>query len=215
VLRRFAAAAQAALDAGLGVNAGHDLNRDNLTDFLRAVPGVQEVSIGHALISDALELGYDRHHQSDYLRCIDEAFAALPRVAMIYGIGTDICDIRRMRATLERHGDRFAEKVLGDAELQRSMEGPQRAMARARPLPGHPLFGQGGFQQGHRHGHAHAHDLARCARSNLPSGASPLHRLHGGLKTGLMPRGLRAHVTVTDETDYAASFVVVETAPPA
>jgi len=58
VLRGFTEAAQAALDAGLGVNAGHDLNRDNLAPFLRAVPGVQEVSIGHALISDALELGY-------------------------------------------------------------------------------------------------------------------------------------------------------------
>lgn len=57
-LRRFADAAQAAHAAGLGVNAGHDLNRDNLPDFLRAVPGVQEVSIGHALVADALELGY-------------------------------------------------------------------------------------------------------------------------------------------------------------
>jgi pyridoxine 5-phosphate synthase len=57
-LRRFAAAAQAAHAAGLGVNAGHDLNRDNLPDFLAAVPGVLEVSIGHALVADALELGY-------------------------------------------------------------------------------------------------------------------------------------------------------------
>lgn len=73
-LQRYAAAAQAALDAGLGVNAGHDLNRDNLTAFLRAVPGVAEVSIGHALISDALELGYAAT-VSDYLRCIDAAFA--------------------------------------------------------------------------------------------------------------------------------------------
>ena len=75
VLEQFAAAARAALDAGLGVNAGHDLNRDNLTDFLRAVPGVEEVSIGHALISDALELGYDATVRA-YLQCIDEAFAA-------------------------------------------------------------------------------------------------------------------------------------------
>jgi len=72
VLAQFAAAAQAALDAGLQVNAGHDLNRDNLTDFLRAVPGVAEVSIGHALISDALELGYTATVK-DYLRCIDAA----------------------------------------------------------------------------------------------------------------------------------------------
>ena len=56
-LARYAAAAQAAQAAGLGVNAGHDLNRANLADFLRAVPGVLEVSIGHALIGDAIELG--------------------------------------------------------------------------------------------------------------------------------------------------------------
>ena len=56
-LERFAAAARAAHAAGLGVNAGHDLNRDNLGAFLRAVPGVLEVSIGHALVADALELG--------------------------------------------------------------------------------------------------------------------------------------------------------------
>jgi len=71
-IQRYAAAAQAALDAGLGVNAGHDLNRDNLTDFLRAVPGVAEVSIGHALIADALELGYAATVH-DYLRCIEAA----------------------------------------------------------------------------------------------------------------------------------------------
>lgn len=56
--RRFAAAARAAQEAGLGVNAGHDLNQRNLADFLRAVPEVEEVSIGHALVSDALETGY-------------------------------------------------------------------------------------------------------------------------------------------------------------
>jgi pyridoxine 5-phosphate synthase len=71
-LSRYAAAAQAALDAGLGVNAGHDLNRDNLTEFLRRVPGVAEVSIGHALIADALELGYEATVK-DYLRCIAQA----------------------------------------------------------------------------------------------------------------------------------------------
>lgn len=57
VLARYAAAAQAAQQAGLGINAGHDLNQDNLPRFLAAVPGVLEVSIGHALIADALELG--------------------------------------------------------------------------------------------------------------------------------------------------------------
>ena len=72
-LQRFALAAQAALDAGLQVNAGHDLNQDNLTGFLRTVPGVSEVSIGHAFMADALEAGYDTTVKN-YLRCISEAF---------------------------------------------------------------------------------------------------------------------------------------------
>ncbi|WP_174525250.1 pyridoxine 5'-phosphate synthase [Hydrogenophaga flava] len=72
-LERYRSAAQAALDAGLGVNAGHDLNRENLTVFLSTVPGVAEVSIGHALIADALELGYAAT-VTDYNRCIADAF---------------------------------------------------------------------------------------------------------------------------------------------
>jgi pyridoxine 5-phosphate synthase len=74
VLAGFTATAQAALREGLGLNAGHDLNRDNLADFLVAVPGVQEVSIGHALIADALELGLSETVR-DYLRCIQRAAA--------------------------------------------------------------------------------------------------------------------------------------------
>ncbi len=72
-LERYRAAAQAALDVGLGVNAGHDLNRDNLGAFVRGVPGVLEVSIGHALIADALELGYAATVQA-YQACIDIGF---------------------------------------------------------------------------------------------------------------------------------------------
>ena len=74
VLARFTRAGQAAAAAGLGINAGHDLNRDNLTEFVREVPGVLEVSIGHALIADALELGYAATVRG-YLACIDRAFA--------------------------------------------------------------------------------------------------------------------------------------------
>ena len=74
VLAAYTATAQAAARQGLGINAGHDLNRDNLTDFLRAVPGVQEVSIGHALIADALELGYTATVRG-YLDCIARAAA--------------------------------------------------------------------------------------------------------------------------------------------
>ena len=74
VLDRFAAAAAAAQEAGLGVNAGHDLNRFNLGDFLTAVPGVLEVSIGHALVADALELGMTATIHA-YLRAMQVATA--------------------------------------------------------------------------------------------------------------------------------------------
>jgi pyridoxine 5-phosphate synthase len=57
ILQQYADAARAAGDAGLGVNAGHDLNLNNLGKFLAEVPCVLEVSIGHALIADALEMG--------------------------------------------------------------------------------------------------------------------------------------------------------------
>jgi len=68
-LDRFANAALAATAAGLGINAGHDLNLDNLAPFIRAVPGVREVSIGHALIGDALERGYSSAVQA-YMACL-------------------------------------------------------------------------------------------------------------------------------------------------
>jgi pyridoxine 5-phosphate synthase len=74
VLGQFTRAADAAQLVGLGVNAGHDLNRDNLTEFLRAVPQVREVSIGHSLIADALELGYTATVAA-YLYCIAAARA--------------------------------------------------------------------------------------------------------------------------------------------
>jgi pyridoxine 5-phosphate synthase len=59
VISPFIKAANAAKDAGLGLNAGHDLNLENLNYFVRNIPGLLEVSIGHALICDALYLGLE------------------------------------------------------------------------------------------------------------------------------------------------------------
>jgi pyridoxine 5-phosphate synthase len=75
VVSRYVATAQAALRCGLQINAGHDLNQANLADFLRGVPGVLEVSIGHALVADALEFGMGATVR-DYLRCIHLAQSA-------------------------------------------------------------------------------------------------------------------------------------------
>ena len=74
VLARYTATAQAALREGLELNAGHDLNQKNLTEFLQAVPGVLEVSIGHALVADALEFGMQETVRR-YIRCIHRAYS--------------------------------------------------------------------------------------------------------------------------------------------
>lgn len=66
----FVRAAEVAHEAGLGVNAGHDLNLDNLKYFAGKVPHLLEVSIGHALISDALYFGLQNTVQL-YLRCLE------------------------------------------------------------------------------------------------------------------------------------------------
>lgn len=65
----FVEAAKAAAEAGLGLNAGHDLSLENLAYFHRMIPGLDEVSIGHALICDALYLGI-RKTISEYLKCL-------------------------------------------------------------------------------------------------------------------------------------------------
>lgn len=69
VLEKFALAARRAHEVGLGVNAGHDLNLENLGRFC-SIPNIAEVSIGHALISDALELGLFNAVQA-YLKVLD------------------------------------------------------------------------------------------------------------------------------------------------
>ena len=63
-VRDYLLAASAARDAGLGVNAGHDLNLDNLEYFIRTIPWTAEVSIGHAIICDALYMGLEKTIQA-------------------------------------------------------------------------------------------------------------------------------------------------------
>ena len=75
ILQQYAYAARAAEDAGLGVNAGHDLNLNNLGKFLAEVPGVLEVSIGHALIADALEMGL-YNAVKEYLKVLSKSTRA-------------------------------------------------------------------------------------------------------------------------------------------
>ncbi|MDM0043572.1 holo-ACP synthase [Variovorax dokdonensis] len=128
---------------------------------------------------------------------------------MIYGIGTDICDIRRIAATFERQGERFATRVLGDAELavwrSRSTRWPQRGLRYLATR----FSAKEAFSKAIGKGMRSPMSWRLCEILNQPSG-QPQIVLHGALKEWFDERHLSAHVTVTDESDYAASFVVVE-----
>lgn len=128
---------------------------------------------------------------------------------MIYGIGTDICDVRRIRASLTRHGDRFAEKVLSETELstwrERSARWPERGVRYLATR----FSAKEAFSKAIGLGMRMPMTWRSCEISKLPSG-KPAIVLHGELKAWFEARGLSAQVSVTDESDYAASFVVVE-----
>ncbi|MDO8248928.1 MAG: holo-ACP synthase, partial [Rhodoferax sp.] len=131
---------------------------------------------------------------------------------MIFGIGTDICDVRRMRASLERHGERFARKILSDGELAtwqaRSARWPDRGLKYLATR----FSAKEAFSKAIGLGLRLPMRWPDCEIINAASG-KPEIVLHGALKTWFEARQLTAHVSVTDETDYAASFVVVERNP--
>lgn len=128
---------------------------------------------------------------------------------MIYGIGTDICDLRRIRATLARRGERFAEKVLGPNEIEVFHARRARVDARGVAYLATRFSAKEAFSKAIGLGIRMPMTWRACEILNLPSG-KPEIRLHGALAEWCAARQLCAHVTVTDETDYAASFVVVE-----
>jgi holo-[acyl-carrier protein] synthase len=131
---------------------------------------------------------------------------------MIYGVGTDICDLRRMAATLNRRGERFAEKVLGPQELQVFRARRARVEARGISYLGTRFSAKEAFSKAIGLGLRMPMTWRSCEILNLPSG-QPHIVLHGELAAWFDARGLKAHVSITDETDYATSFVVVETPP--
>ena len=128
---------------------------------------------------------------------------------MIYGIGTDVCDVRRIRSALQRHGERFARKILSDAEMAvwkaRAGRWPERGLRYLATR----FSAKEAFSKAAGLGLRLPMSWQLCEVANLPSG-KPVIVLHGGLKEWFDAQGLSAHVTVSDEGDYATSFVVLE-----
>ena len=128
---------------------------------------------------------------------------------MIYGIGTDICDVRRIRTTLKRRGDRFAERVLGPHEIEVFRTRRAKVEARGISYLATRFSAKEAFSKAIGLGMRMPMTWRDCEVVKAASG-KPQIRLHGALAAWFDARGLQAHVSVTDETDYAASFVVVE-----
>jgi holo-[acyl-carrier protein] synthase/beta-N-acetylhexosaminidase len=131
----------------------------------------------------------------------------------IYGIGTDVCDIRRIRASLERHGERFAAKILSDEELEVFRERSARWPERGVRYLATRFSAKEAFSKAIGMGMRMPMTWRHCAVAKQPSG-QPGIVLHGALKAWFEAKGLQAHVSITDESDYAASFCVVEKKAP-
>jgi len=131
----------------------------------------------------------------------------------IFGVGTDLCDVRRIRAVLARRGDRFAERVLGPNEL--IVFHARRAQHEERGIRylATRFSAKEAFSKAIGLGMRTPMTWRGCEVAKQPSG-KPEIRLHGALADWFSTRRLRAHVSVTDEADYAASFVVVEQESP-
>ena len=129
---------------------------------------------------------------------------------MIFGIGTDVCDIRRVAATFERRGERFAQRVLGPQELQVFHARSARAPARGLRFLATRFSAKEAFSKAIGTGIRSPMSWRACEVLNEASG-KPVLRLSGELAAWFEARGLSAHVSVSDETDYVSTFVVVET----
>ena len=132
---------------------------------------------------------------------------------MIFGIGTDLCDVRRIQATLDRRGERFAQRVLGAAELQVFQARSLRTPARGVRFLATRFSAKEAFSKAIGLGIRSPMTWRACEILNEPGG-KPFILLSGALAEWFAARSLVAHVTLTDETDFAASFVVVETRNP-
>ena len=128
---------------------------------------------------------------------------------MIFGIGTDLCDVRRIAAALARRGDRFAERVLGPREIEVFRARRARIEERGVRYLATRFSAKEAFSKAIGLGIRTPMNWRSCEILN-EAGGKPVIQLSGALADWFEARGLRAQVSVSDESDYATSFVVVE-----
>ena len=131
---------------------------------------------------------------------------------MIIGIGSDLIDIRRIEKTLERHGERFIQRIYTDIERARSERRQQRAASYAKRFAAKEACAKAlgtGLSRG-----VFWRDMGVV---NLPGG-KPTMQLTGGAAerlAAMLPQGHRAaiHLTITDDFPLAQAFVIIEALP--
>ena len=128
---------------------------------------------------------------------------------MIYGVGTDVCDIRRISKALERHGERFALKILSPSEMKTFRERSARFPERGVRFLATRFSAKEAFSKAVGLGMRMPMWWTRCEVVKLSNG-QPTLSLKGDLLEWFNKRGLIAHVSLSDESDYSTSFVIVE-----
>jgi holo-[acyl-carrier protein] synthase len=128
---------------------------------------------------------------------------------MIYGVGTDIIQISRIENALARHGDRFAEKVLGPEELEKYQRRKEKVEARGIRFLATRFAAKEAFSKAIGLGMRMPMTWRSMQTLNAPSG-KPIAVTAGALKEFMEENGLTVQISLTDEADYAVAFVIVE-----
>jgi holo-[acyl-carrier protein] synthase len=132
---------------------------------------------------------------------------------MIYGIGTDIVRIARIEASVSRTGERFAEKILGPDEMAVYLDRNAKVAARGLRFLATRFAAKEAFSKAIGLGMTTPMTWHSMQVLNAASG-QPVAVCSGALQTWMEERGLSARVSISDETDYAVAFVIVEQTPP-
>ena len=127
---------------------------------------------------------------------------------MIHGVGTDIASVARMAQALERHGERFAERILAEPERAAWEKAPRRDRFLAKRFAAKEAFSKA-YGSGIR-----PPVTLHSIRVEHDQMGKPVLGYSAELARLMAEQGLVAHLSLSDEADYAVAFVVIETLPP-
>jgi len=131
---------------------------------------------------------------------------------MIVGIGTDLCDTRRVEAALTRHGERFARRILGDHEWPLFLTRREQSAQRGVRFLASRFAVKEAFSKAIGTGMRHPMTWQTCETVSTDSG-QPQLKLGGELHTWFAQQHWQAHVSISDDSHHVLAFVVIENAP--